>query len=224
MPEKTAHDSHSSLMDGIYSQQRHIYDFTRKYYLLGRDHTIKALAPAPGQNVLEVGCGTGRNLIHAAKLFPQAHLYGLDISHEMLKTARTKIARSGLDKTIMLEQADATHFQAQTLFGQQGFDRIMISYAVSMIPAWEKAIEHAATQLNPGGQLHIVDFGMQDGLPKWFRAGLHRWLKAFHVVPRSTLNEIALQAAQNIEGTANTRPLYRDYARHSIITRAPTVK
>ena len=35
------------LMDRIYRHQRHIYDWTRRYYLLGRDRAIVRLAPPP---------------------------------------------------------------------------------------------------------------------------------------------------------------------------------
>ncbi len=59
-------------MDRIYRHQRHIYDLTRKYYLLGRDALIRDLAPVPGDTVLEIGCGTGRNLILAARRYPDA--------------------------------------------------------------------------------------------------------------------------------------------------------
>ena len=54
---------HRDLMDRIYRHQRHIYDLTRKYYLLGRDELITALAPPGNGSVLEIGCGTGRNLL-----------------------------------------------------------------------------------------------------------------------------------------------------------------
>jgi S-adenosylmethionine-diacylgycerolhomoserine-N-methlytransferase len=49
-------------MNGIYRYQRHIYDATRKWFLLGRGRLISRLDIAPGSRVLEVGCGTGRNL------------------------------------------------------------------------------------------------------------------------------------------------------------------
>ena len=49
-------------MNRMYRRQRHIYDGTRRYYLLGRDPLIAKLKPEAGANVLEVGCGTGRNL------------------------------------------------------------------------------------------------------------------------------------------------------------------
>ena len=51
-------------MNRMYRRQRHIYDGTRRYYLLGRDRLIADLAPAAGANVLEIGCGTGSNLVH----------------------------------------------------------------------------------------------------------------------------------------------------------------
>ena len=54
-------------MDAIYRGQRHIYDLTRKYYLLGGDGLIHDLAPPAGGSILEVGCGTARNLIAAAR-------------------------------------------------------------------------------------------------------------------------------------------------------------
>ena len=53
---------HSELMNATYRRQRWIYDATRKYYLFGRDHLIKTLDPPEGGTVLEIACGTGRNL------------------------------------------------------------------------------------------------------------------------------------------------------------------
>ena len=50
------------LMNRIYRCQHHIYDLTRKYYLLGRDRLLAGLRPHAGDAVLEIGCGTGRNL------------------------------------------------------------------------------------------------------------------------------------------------------------------
>ncbi len=57
-------------MDGIYRWQRWIYDLTRKYYLLGRDRLIADLDAADGASVLEIGWGTGRNLVAAARRYP----------------------------------------------------------------------------------------------------------------------------------------------------------
>ena len=67
------------------------------------------------------------------------------------------------------------------------FSRIFFSYSLSMIPDWRAALAQALIWLPAGGELHIVDFGGQERLPRWFRAGLRQWLARFHVSPRDEL-------------------------------------
>ncbi|MFA6124715.1 MAG: class I SAM-dependent methyltransferase [Sphingomonas sp.] len=203
---------HAGHMDAIYRSQRHIYDLTRKYYLLGRDALIEGIAPPPGGTVLEIGCGTGRNLIAAARRWPDARFYGIDISEAMLETARAKVAKAGLADRIVLAQGDATAFDAPTLFGIATFDRIFQSYTLSMIPGWHDAIREAATKLAPGGRLDIVDFGQQEGLPNAFRALLFAWLAKFDVAPRAALQPALIEIASEIGGTPRFNALYRGYA------------
>jgi S-adenosylmethionine-diacylgycerolhomoserine-N-methlytransferase len=199
-------------MDRIYRRQRHIYDFTRKFFLLGRDDVIAALQPPAGGTVLEIACGTGRNLIRAARLYPEARLFGLDVSEEMLATARANIAAAGLSNRIALARGDATAFDPSALFGVAAFDRVFISYALSMIPEWRGAVAEAAARMAPGGALLIVDFGDQGALPVFFRAALRAWLARFEVTPRLALesNLGALAGARGLR--LDFRPLYRRYA------------
>jgi len=198
-------------MDAIYRTQRHFYDLTRKYYLLGRDRLIRHLSPPPGGSVLEIGCGTGRNLIVAARAWPDAHFFGIDISEAMLETARAKVAKAGLSDRITLAQGDATAFDARALFGRPAFDRVFQSYTLSMIPDWQGAIREAAAKLAPGGRLDIVDFGQQNGLPRLWRKFLFGWLAKFDVTPRATLRDVVegIAAAQGLE--ADFLPLRLDY-------------
>jgi S-adenosylmethionine-diacylgycerolhomoserine-N-methlytransferase len=210
----------AALMDRMYRRQRHIYDLSRKFYLLGRDEAIARLRPAPGDRVLEIGCGTGRNLIKLARAYPQARLFGLDVSREMLATAAASMARTGLASRIGLAQADATAFDPQALFGCASFERVMISYAFSMIPPWRKALAQALEVVAPGGSLHVVDFGDCAGLPGPFKAGLRRWLAAFDVTPRDDLAE-ALEALSSKRGmTCDSETLFRGYAIHAVARRA----
>ncbi len=74
-------------MDAMYRHQRHIYDLTRKFYLFGHDQLLASLPAPPGAAVLEMGCGTGRNLVKLARRAPAARLYGVDVSRVMLDTA-----------------------------------------------------------------------------------------------------------------------------------------
>ncbi|SEO33489.1 S-adenosylmethionine-diacylgycerolhomoserine-N-methlytransferase [Rhodospirillales bacterium URHD0017] len=179
----------AALMDRIYRRQRHVYDFTRKYYLLGRDELIERLDPPAAGRVLEIGCGTARNLIAAARRWPQARLYGIDISAEMLVTARQVVGRTDVARRITLAHADASTFDPAWLFGVPCFSRIFFSYGLSMIPGWQDALIEAISWLSPAGELHVVDFGGQEGLPAWFRAGLRHWLARFHVSPRDHLQD-----------------------------------
>src|SRR5258708_31716481 len=87
-------------MNRMYRRQRHIYDGTRRYYLLGRDQLIAGLRPAAGASVLEIGCGTGRNLVVAALLHPDARFFGIDVSTEMLTSAISAISRRGFPGSI----------------------------------------------------------------------------------------------------------------------------
>jgi len=182
--------AHADQMDQIYRWQRPIYDLTRKYYLLGRDRTIRDLALPPRGTVLEIGCGTGRNLALVRRLWPEARLHGIDISAEMLKSA---YARPGLDAVLAL--GDAAAFDAGHLLGRLTFDRVIMPYCLSMVPAWREAIVNACCLLAPGGSLHIVDFGDMANLPGLLRSGLRHWLTAFHVTPRDDLAEFVARTA-----------------------------
>ncbi|QBM77097.1 class I SAM-dependent methyltransferase [Sphingomonas sp. AAP5] len=207
-----AASGHAGQMDAIYRSQRHIYDLTRKYYLLGRDALIAGIAPPAGGSVLEIGCGTGRNLIAAARAWPDARFFGIDISEAMLETARAKVAAAGLSDKIVLAQGDATAFDSTALFGVSTFDRIFQSYTLSMIPDWRGAIREGADKLAPAGRLDVVDFGQQERLPRAFRIALFAWLDKFDVSPRATLQPALIEAASETGGTARFTPLYRGYA------------
>jgi S-adenosylmethionine-diacylgycerolhomoserine-N-methlytransferase len=199
-------------MDRQYRWQRHIYDVTRMPYLLGRDRLIRELDPPHGGDVLEIGCGTGRNLIRIARAYPGLACFGIDVSQAMLDTARRSISSAGLEDRIRLAQADAVTADPAQLFGRPSFDRVMISYALSMIPPWRQALAHAASLLAPRGALYLVDFGDQAALPSWFRVLLFRWLDWFHVAPRLDLPRELEQLAHEADLELRICRLYRGYA------------
>ncbi|MFN3863329.1 MAG: class I SAM-dependent methyltransferase [Erythrobacter sp.] len=204
MMASASRPSHAALMNEVYRGQRHIYDFTRKYYLFGRDTLIAGLDAQPGARVLEVACGTGRNLARISKAWPGVRLFGLDISAEMLKSARATLGEAA-----RLGEGDACTFDPGALLGEPAFERIVLSYSLSMIPDWEGALDHAASLLAPRGTLHIVDFGDLAGLPAPLAAGLRGWLARFHVAPRTALPEAAarIAAARGLQVTSTRGPM-----------------
>lgn len=206
--------SHAALMDGVYRYQRLFYDATRKFYLLGRDHLISGMNAKPDQTVLEIACGTGRNLQMIGRHYPQTRLYGLDISEQMLISARNKLGEKA-----RLAQADASDFDPQALWGQAGFDHIVLSYCLSMIPDWQAAITEAQRHLAPGGTVHIVDFGDQSDLPDWFKRALRGWLTKFHVAPRDGLSAELEELAAKTGCSLEHRALFRGYAHYAKLIR-----
>jgi S-adenosylmethionine-diacylgycerolhomoserine-N-methlytransferase len=172
---------------------------------------IEALDPPPVVLVLEIGCGTGRNLAVAARRWPDARLHGVDISREMLGMARARVAREGLEGRVRLAEADAQALDARALFGVDGFDRAFFSYTLSMVPDWRAALTCALAALKPEGRLHVVDFGQQAGLPRAFRAALTAWLGLFHVRPDPALADGFRAAAEAAGRPVTHRAPYRDY-------------
>lgn len=210
--EHMACDGHAQAMDKQYRLQRHVYDLTRKYYLLGRDRLIRELAPEPGETILEVGCGTGRNLVAVAKAYPQARLFGFDISSEMLKSADAALRRAGVRDRVTLTQGDATNFDGQASFGIATFDRVYISYTLSMIPDWQAAVAQGLLLTTPGGRFSMVDFGRCEALPGFARKILYGWLETFHVTPRQEIETVAGNLAGQLGAEWSYNSLTRGYA------------
>jgi S-adenosylmethionine-diacylgycerolhomoserine-N-methlytransferase len=208
-------------MNRMYRRQRHIYDGTRRYYLLGRDQLISGLKPALGASVLEIGCGTGRNLVSAARLYPDARFFGIDVSTEMLTSAMSAISRRGLSDRIRLALGDGTAFDPERQFGIASFDHIFVSYSLSMIPDWRRVVETGLSRLTPGGRLHIVDFGTQERLPRFVRAALLRWLAIFDVTPRDDLERVLAAMAETSGAELKFERPFRGYAQYAVL-KVPT--
>ena len=199
-------------MDKMYRHQRYFYDFTRKYYLLGRDKLIEEMNVCEGENVLEIGCGTGRNLEILAKKYPKTNFFGLDASVAMLETAQKKIDSKGLEN-VELKTALADDFLFDKTFElEKPFDTIYFSYSISMIPTWQESIQNALANLKSERSFYIVDFYDQRDLPVWFQKVLQGWLKKFHVeYPRELIPYLENLERENL-GKLTVSSIYKSYS------------
>ena len=199
-------------MDRMYALQRHFYDLTRKYYLFGRDRLIARMPVGPGDSIVEIGCGTGRNLILLARRHYQSQFYGIDAANVMIDAARQKAVSAELAKRIHLRQGLAEEVSARAWFDVPAFDCAFFSYSLSMIPTWPAALEAAVANLKPGGELWIVDFWDQAGYLKPLATLLARWLALFHVHHRPELLAYLQTMQSDGRGTLTLEPVGRRYA------------
>ncbi|HXG85458.1 MAG TPA: class I SAM-dependent methyltransferase [Pyrinomonadaceae bacterium] len=158
--------------------------------MFGRDELLRQMSVQPGESVLEVGCGTGRNLLKLSRLAPNAKLYGLDAADEMLKMAAAKFDAHNKQKEIVLRQGLAEEFSFRETFRlDEPFDKIFISYSLSMFPQWREALLSSLENLKAGGDLYVVDFWDAVGLPKLFNDLRIWWLELFKVRYRTEFLE-----------------------------------
>jgi ubiquinone/menaquinone biosynthesis C-methylase UbiE len=124
-----------------------------------RRRAAQRLGLRPGQSVLEIGCGTGRNLgVLRAGVGSDGEVLGVDATPGMLAEARKLIERRGW-KNVSLVQADAA-----TLTLDRQVDAVYFSLSYSVMPDREAALDRAWQALAPGGRLAIMDAGIPDSL------------------------------------------------------------
>lgn len=125
----------------------------------------------PGQNVLDVGCGTGTLTLLIKQIQPDASVYGLDMDSQVLDIARRKIKQAG--KTIALQQGTATHLP----YPDGSFDRVFASLMLHHLTREDKlrALGEAFRVLKPGGELHVADFGKPHDSVMWLISLAIRW-------------------------------------------------
>jgi S-adenosylmethionine-diacylgycerolhomoserine-N-methlytransferase len=198
-------------MNDLYRYQRHFYDITRRTFLFGRDALLGRMSLRREDRVLEVGCGTARNLLKLHERRSPLQLYGLDASSEMLETAQRKLARHGLASRIHLAHGLAEDLDAERLFGVSAFDAVFFSYSLSMIPDCTRSIDAALRALKAGGSLYVVDFYDQATLHPALQKPLKAWLGLFGVAHRPELYQHLGALAERGLGTMHIEPFAARY-------------
>lgn len=125
-----------------------------------RNHLIALAGMAPGNKVLDIGCGTGTQAIAAwRRIASDGSIVGVDISQEMLAAAQRKARRAGAD--IAFYQADA----ARLPFEDGCFDIVTITTVLHMMPENRQrlCLREAQRVLRPGGRLLLVDYAGDTG-------------------------------------------------------------
>ena len=123
-----------------------------------RKKAVSRLGLKPGARVLEVGCGTGRNLAHLVEVVGgRGRVYGVDLSEGMLQEARELSLKANW-RNVTLIRSDATDYTLSELV-----DGVIFSLSYAVIPHHREALRHAWQHLRPGGYVVIMDAKLPSG-------------------------------------------------------------
>lgn len=124
-----------------------------------------------GDHVLEIGCGTGRNLQFLSEAAGRTgHVYGVDLSEGMLEKARAMCAEKGLTN-VTLVHADALEYRAPL-----PLDGVMFGLSYNTMPNHGAVLRNALSQLRSGGRIVIMDAKLPRGPGKRFILRFSVWL------------------------------------------------
>jgi len=167
----------------VYGRRARRYDLTSHlYWLVGyrldryRREGVAALRLSPGDTVVEIGCGTGHNfaLLEGA-VGAGGWIVGVDLTEAMLAEARARVERNGW-RNVELVRADAAHYPFP-----RDVDGVLSTFALTLVPEFDRVIEHAAGALRPGGRMAIVDFKAPASWPRGLLRAVVPVLRPFAV-------------------------------------------
>lgn len=166
----THSSSNSAQLENYYRFHAHFYDATRWSFLFGRNAIFDFIPDLPSQpRIMEVGCGTGKNIKLLEHHYPDAQILGLDLSDAMLSKANKKTKTS---RTVSVKKKK----YGQDNLDEDPFDLILLSYSLTMIGNQiEKVLDQISQDLKPGGYIAVVDFHTSPF--SWFR----KWMGINHV-------------------------------------------
>lgn len=119
------------------------------------DMLLARMSPAPGSEILDVGCGTGSSSVHILRAVPDCRVWGLDNSATMLEMARSRL---GDEERLSFVEGDGARLGDYFDFR---FDTILYSASIFLIPDYPESLRQARALLKEGGSVGLT---MMDGL------------------------------------------------------------
>lgn len=155
-------------MSGMFDQVAAGYDRTNTALSLGNDRfwraaTTRAVAPRPGQRILDLAAGTGASAVSLAR--SGADVVAADFSPGMIAEGRR---RHGGTAHLEFALADATALP----FGDDEFDTVTMSFGLRNVDEPKTALAELLRVTKPGGRLVVCEFSHP---PSRAFAGLYRF-------------------------------------------------
>ncbi|MBI5410701.1 MAG: methyltransferase domain-containing protein [Nitrospirae bacterium] len=137
-------------VERVYSNYAGVYDqiFGRIFHE-SRESAVRRLSVRQGEQILEVGVGTGLSL----PLYPRhCKVVGIDLSSGMLEKAHERVRAHGLEH-VELTRMDA----GQMEFEDDSFDTVMAAYVVTAVPDYRKVMTEMIRVCRPGGRIIMLN-------------------------------------------------------------------
>ena len=125
----------------------------------------------PGERVLDVGSGAGvDSLIAALMVRPEGSVTGIDMTPEMIESARKGAAELGLSNVTFVEG------EAEILpFDDSSFDVVISNGVIDLIPDKNAVFGEIYRVLVPGGRVQIADVTIQNPVSEEGRRNIDLW-------------------------------------------------
>jgi len=141
-------------VSGMFDQVAQNYDRTNTVLSLGNDRlwriaTTRAIAPRPGQRILDIAAGTGASSVALAR--SGAEVVAADFSPGMIAEGQR---RHGGVPNLSFVEADATALP----FGDAEFDTVTISFGLRNVNDPRAALAEMRRVAKPGGRLVVCEF------------------------------------------------------------------
>jgi SAM-dependent methyltransferase len=138
---------------------------------LGCGNPFERAALRPGEVVLDLGSGGGLDAIVAARrVGPDGHVFGLDMSEEMIALAQANTAKAGIGNVAIL-RGDMESIPLPP----KSVDVIISNCVVNLVPDKTRALTEAHRVLRPGGRLAISDIVTREPVPVEMKSDLAAW-------------------------------------------------
>jgi len=123
-----------------------------------RRRAVVALGLKPGDTVLEIGAGSGRNFPYLVEAVgPSGTVIGVDASPGMLAEAYKLIERHGWSNVELVQQ------DAAQLAVDRDVDGVLFSLSYSAMPEPRPALARAWERLRPSCRVVVMDAGLTQG-------------------------------------------------------------
>eukprot|EP00127_Corallochytrium_limacisporum_P003344 Clim_evm33s148 gene=Clim_evmTU33s148 len=149
--------------DGNFDDFADEYDEEAAHLKLNQDvaDLITNRGATKDQTLLEFGCGTGNLCLKLSEQL--GHIYGVDISKNMLEKAKVKIEEKGI-KNVTVKQLELNEQKQLPEIGfPDQYDWLLVGMVLHHLPDPMAKLELFKQLVKPSGTLVIVEFGEKEG-------------------------------------------------------------